>query len=80
MKQDIEKATEKKILSMAMTERGMKQYEVAEVLGIKPPSLSGSMNRTNIGLNVFAKILDVLDYDIAIIDRRTGEAVWQVSK
>ena len=66
------------ILREAMAKRGMKQAELAEALGIKQPSLSGNFNRTRIGLDVFAKILDAMGYDVVIKDRESGKDLWKV--
>lgn len=69
---------EKKIMREAMLKRGIKQSELAERLGMRQPSLSGNMNRTKIGLGVFTKILNVMGYDVAVVDRESGEALWTV--
>ena len=67
---------DKGILRMAIRERGTNQINVSEKLGIKQCTLSSNMNRERMGLDNFKKILDVLDYDVMVVDRKTGEAVW----
>lgn len=69
---------DRKILFAAMRSRGITQVQLAEKLGIKQSSLSGNMNRTRIGLDVFAKTLNALGYDVVVTDRSTGENVWKV--
>lgn len=77
-KEGIKTETHTEILREAMTKRGMKQAELAELLGIKQPSLSGNFNRKRIGLDVFTKILDAMGYDVVIKDRESGEDLWKV--
>ena len=79
-KKEIEKADEKEIMFGAMHERGAKQAEMAEKLGLKQPSLSGNMNRSRTSLEFFVKFLDALDYDVVIVDRNSGEMAWKVEK
>ena len=74
----IEEMEDKKILFAAMHERGAKQTQLAHKLGMQQASLSGNMNRTRIGLEVFTKILNALEYDVVVTDRATGENVWKV--
>ena len=57
----------------AMKERGMKQIELAEKLGMLQSGLSNSINRKHISVDVFKTILDAMGYDVAVVDRQTGE-------
>lgn len=77
-KKEIMAAEDKSILREAMRERNMKQAELADRLGIRQPSLSGNMNRSRIGLDVFVKILQAMDYDVVVVDRKSGEEKWKV--
>ena len=77
-KTDIEIMEDKDIMRAAMVSREIKQAELADMLGMKQPSLSGNMNRSRIGLDTVGKILKALDYDVVIADHKTGEVVWQV--
>ena len=62
----------------AMKERGMKQIELAEKMGMLQSGLSNSINRKHISVDVFKTILDAMDYDVAVVDRQTGEVKWRV--
>ena len=76
--QGVASAEHMEILREAMKYRDMKQSILAEKLGMRQPSLSGNMNRVRIGLDVFARILDAMDYDVVVVDRTTGEEKWRV--
>lgn len=78
VREDIEIMEDKKILRAAMRERNMKQTELGERLGMLQSSVSGNLNRTRMGLDVFVKMLNAMDYDVVVTDRNTGETVWQV--
>ena len=69
---------DKDILRSARKKRGITQVELAEKIGIKQNSLSQSMSRPRMSLGMFAKILDVLGYDVIVVDRESGEASWQL--
>lgn len=62
----------------AMKERGMKQIELAEKMGMLQSGLSNSINRKHISVDVFKTILDAMGYDVAVVDRQTGEVKWRV--
>lgn len=68
------------IFRLAMNERNVKQVELADRLGVMQSSISGNLNRRRIGLEVFNTMLDALDYDVAVVDRTTGEIRWIVAK
>ena len=77
-KKEIVAAEDKSILREAMRERNMKQTALAEILGMRQASLSGNMNRDRMGLDVFVKILNAMDYDVVVMDRNTGKDLWKV--
>lgn len=68
------------ILKQALVERCVNQIELANRMGMIQSSVSGNINRQKIGLDVFTRMLDVLDYDVVVVDRHTGEALWKVRK
>lgn len=74
----IEYEEDKYILRQARSERKIRQIDLADKLGIKQNSLSTAMGRQRMSLSVFRKILDALDYDVVIVDRKSGEAKWKV--
>lgn len=69
---------DKDILKAAQKSRHVTQDVIAEKLNVKRNALCQSMNRSRMSLGMFSKILDVLDYDVLIADRSTGEVVWQL--
>jgi len=70
----------KEILRAAMRERNMTQMKLADHLGMLQSSVSGNLNRPRMGLDVFIKILDAMDYDVVVVDRASREVMWQVKK
>ena len=69
---------DKDILKKAQRSRQVTQEVIANALNMKRNSLCQNMSRPRMSLGMFAKILDVLDYDVVIVDRETGEAEWQL--
>ena len=74
----VKSAKSNEILRMAKDSKGFRQTELAEKLGMAQASLSGNMNRSRIGLDVFAKLLDAMGYDVTIVDRESGKELWKV--
>lgn len=66
------------ILKRALRSRDMMQSELAERMGIKQSTMSTNMRRDRMSMDVFRDILDALDYEIVIVDRKTGEPKWRV--
>ena len=75
---DIETMENGEIIKAALKERGMMQIDLADKLGVLQSSISGSINRKRVGLDVFCTILNAMDYDVAVVDRTTGEVMWKV--
>ena len=63
----------------AMKSRGITQIVLADKLGIKQSGLSGSLNRKRTTMDVFKRTLDAMEYDVAVVDRRTGEILCKVA-
>lgn len=76
---DVQVMDEGSIIKAAMKERRLIQIDLADKLGIKQSSLSGNINRRRISMEVFSTILNAMDYDVAVVDRETGEVMWKVS-
>ena len=74
----MESMNENKVMKASMKARCITQKELAEKLGTTQNNLSGNMNRVRTSMDVFKGVLNALDYDVAVIDRRTGEIVWVV--
>ena len=69
---------EKDILKLAIIDRRATQVKVAEKLGIAQHTLSANINRERISVDKFKTILDALDYDVCVVDRKTGETAYVV--
>ena len=78
VKDGIKSYSSNDILREAKDRKGIRQNELAERLGMAQPSLSGNMNRTRIGLDVFTKMLDAMGYDVVVTDRDSGKPIWKV--
>ena len=62
----------------AMKERSVVQVELADRMGMMQSSLSGSLNRKRMSIDFLRSVMRVLDYDIAIIDRGSGEELCRI--
>lgn len=67
------------ILKLAIKDRGTTQVDLADKLGMYQSGLSGLINRPKMTLYGFGTILNAMDYDIAVVDRATGEVKWIVA-
>ena len=74
----MEKMNERSILRSAVKERCIKQAYIATKLGIPQNALRAKMTRERMSVDTFKSVLDVMDYDIAVIDRVSGEICWVV--
>lgn len=72
------KATD--LLKAAIKDRKTNQVKLAEKLGVGQPAISGYLNSPRMGVDVFRKILNALNYDLVVVDRETGEIKWTVSE
>lgn len=66
------------ILKASIKERGITQIELADRIGIRQSTLSDNINRRRMSLKVFGEVLNAMEYDIAVMDRSTGEIMWKV--
>ena len=71
-------ANEKAIMKSAMREREMTQAKLAEKMGTSQNNLSACLNRSRTSVDVFKDVLDTLEYDVVIVDRRTGKAAFRL--
>ena len=69
---------EKDILKLAQKRRQVTQETIAGRIGVKRNDLNQNMNRSRMSLDTFIKVLNALDYDIVVVDRETGEPMWQL--
>ena len=64
----------------AMRERGETQVTLSEKLGMLQSALSMNICRRRMSLSNLYKILDKMDYDIVVVDRRSGETKWAIEE
>ena len=69
----------KDILRKAIQERGTTQVAVADLLGMYQSGLSSLINRPNMTMYGFGTVLNAMNYDVAVVDRETGEVMWKVA-
>lgn len=69
---------DKDILRSAIRERNTTQKELGSKIGMSQTALSGNLTRDRMSLDNFKRMLNALDYDVAVIDRETGEVRWVV--
>lgn len=70
--------THKGILKMARQERKLTQEALANRMDMKRNSMCQNLSRPRISLDMFTRILSAMDYDVMIVDRKTGEAKWKL--
>lgn len=68
--------TENDVLRAAIKARGTSQVDVAKKLGMLQSALSQNIGRGRMTVDKFKTILDAMDYDVYVVDRRTGKAAW----
>lgn len=66
------------IMRRALKEREMTQVDLADKLGVMQSTVSMHFSRIRIGLDVFLNVLDTMEYDVIVVDRKTGEKKWKV--
>ena len=64
------------ILKSAKDERGLTLAQLADRMGLKQSAVSGQINRGRVSLDAFENILRVMEYDVVIVDRKSGEVKW----
>ena len=72
----MERLNEREILRKAVREQGAKQAGIASELGIQQNALSAKMTRERMSVDTFRSVLDVLGYDVVVVDRISGEPMW----
>ena len=77
-KKVITEMNDKEILKTARAERGVTQVVLADRLGMLQTALSANMMRQRMSLGMFTKILDAMDYDVVVVDRKSGKETWKV--
>lgn len=74
----MEKLIENDVIRAAMKDRGITQTVLAKMIGTAQNSLSNSINRSRMSVQVLKDLLDAMEYDLIVTDRRTGEEKWKI--
>ena len=74
----MESKIENDVVRAARKERGMTQTVLAKEVGTSQNSLSNSINRVRMSVQVLKDLLDTMEYDLVVVDRRTGEEKWKI--
>lgn len=74
----MEAKIENDVIRAAMKERGLTQAVLAGRIGTAQNSLSNSINRTRMSVQVLKELLDAMEYDLVVIDRRNGTEKWKI--
>lgn len=74
----METKIENDVIRAAMKDRGITQTILAKEIGTAQNSLSNSINRARMSVQVLKDLLDAMEYDLVVVDRRTGEAKWKI--
>ena len=69
---------EREIMKIGMKERGLTQTKLAERMDTTQRNLSACMNRSRVSMEVFKEVMDALEYDVIVVDRRTGESLYRL--
>ena len=77
-KQDTLIMRENDILSAARSCKGMTQAAIGKKLNMLQNAVSMNMSRKRISLEMFARLLDAMGYDVVVVDRDDGSAKWKV--
>lgn len=72
----MEVLNERAILRSAIKEQGTKQTSIASELGMQQNALSAKMTRERMSVDTFKSVLNVLGYDVVVVDRISGERMW----
>lgn len=62
-----------KIIKQLMIENNISVKQLAEMLDIKPQSVSNKLYRDNFTLDEFVKLTELLDADIKVVSRSNGK-------
>ncbi len=65
------------LLKRAMQQRHISQVQMADMLGISKQTLYNRLSRNSISVTAAVGMLDLLEYDIAIVDRKTGDVIHE---
>ena len=72
----MDKLNEREILRRAVREQETTQANIAKELGVQQNALSAKMTRERMSVDTFKAVLNVLGYDIVVVDRISGERKW----
>ena len=69
---------DKAILREAMAERSVSQKELGDRIGMGQTAVSANVRRDRMSLDMFSRLLNGMGYDVAVVDRESGEIRWVV--
>lgn len=67
---EMETVSNQEALQLALKESGLKQSDLARMMNVNRATISTNMRRDRMGFDVFARILDVMGYEV-VVARRT---------
>lgn len=74
----MESKIENDVIRAAMKARGLTQTALAKEMGIAQNSLSNTVNRARMSVVSVKELLNVMGYDLVVVDRKTGEQCWRI--
>ena len=60
-----------RLIRIALSEKNVSQRELADILGVSHQAIRNKLYRDNMLFNDVEKILDLLGYNVCIIDKET---------
>ena len=78
----MERTTTKKAIKKAIEDSGIKQFQIAEKLGITQATVSNSINRPRIGIDVFISMMDAMGYAVVVgkIEKDSFVPIWELER
>ena len=83
MIRDVEQMEARQMMRAAMKATKTRQVDLSDRMGVFQSTISGHLNRPNLGLSVFAKVMGAMGYTVAVgkvNDAGTFEPVWELSQ
>ena len=70
----------KAIMREAMAERGVTQKELGARIGMLQTSISASLVRERVSLEMFSRLMNGMGYAVAVVDKQSGDVRWVVDE
>ena len=77
---ELAKGNSRKVMKDALKKSGILQSELAEKLQITQASISGNMNRTKMGIDVFIRMINAMGYSVVVGENKEDgfEPLWEL--